>query len=135
MNGNLKKSTVVKEYDFNKPDVNEIDYLLDDIIENCRKKNFRSFEFKLVYDIKLTNNSNNEKVNFTITHRSMENKTEFYGLNKNIKNARGNGFIFSQINQLTIKIYSNLSNTNIRYYLKIRIPKMHRHFFRLLSQN
>ena len=34
-----------------------------------------------------------------------------------------------------MKIYSNLSNKNIHYYLQHRIPKMHRHFFRKLSHN
>ena len=36
MNG----STVVKEYDFIKPDIHEVDYLLDDIIKDCRNKFF-----------------------------------------------------------------------------------------------
>ena len=49
--------------------------------------------------------------------------------------ARQNGFDFKQINQLTIKIYSNLSQINVHYYLKLRIPIMHRHFFRIISQN
>ena len=48
--------------------------------------------------------------------------------------ARENGFIFNQINKLTIKIYRNLSNINI-HYLKLRIPIMHRQFFKILSQN
>ena len=43
--------------------------------------------------------------------------------------ACGNGFLFSQINKLTKKIYSNLSHINIHYYLKIRIPIMHCQFF------
>ena len=33
------------------------------------------------------------------------------------------------------KSYSNLSNINIHYYIKLQIPIMHRHFFRKLSQN
>ena len=36
MNGILIGSSVVKEFDFNKPDFQEIDYLLDDNIEDCR---------------------------------------------------------------------------------------------------
>ena len=35
----------------------------------------------------------------------MEFKTEFYGLNKKIKNARENGYIFNQINNFKTKIY------------------------------
>ena len=129
------ESTVVKEYDSIKPDIHEVDYLLDDIVKDCRNKYFHTFEYSLVYDVKFTNISNNEEVNFTITHRSMEFKTEFYGLNKKIKNARESDFIFNQINKLTLKIYSNLSNINICYYLKHRIPMGQRLFFKTLSQN
>ena len=58
-----------------------------------------------------------------------------FELNKKLTVARRNCFIFNQKNKLTIKIHSNLSNTNIHYYLKLRIPIMHRQFFRKPSQN
>ena len=93
----MNESIVVKEYDFNEPDIQEIHYLLDDIIKYCRNKYFHTFEYRLVYDINITNISNNEEVNFTITHRSMEFKTELYGLYKKIKNAQRNGYKFNQI--------------------------------------
>ena len=73
----MNESTVVKDYDFNKPDIHEMDYLLDDIIKDCRNKYFHKFEYNLVYDIKFTNVSNNEEVSFTNTHRSMEFESEF----------------------------------------------------------
>ena len=56
-------------------------------------------------------------------------------MSKTIKNAQEKDFIFNQINKLTIKDYSNLSHINIHYYLTHRIPIMHLHFFRKLSQN
>ena len=34
-----------------------------------------------------------------------------------------------------MRIYCNLSNINIHYYLKHRIPIMHRQLFRRISQN
>ena len=42
MNGiiNENKLTVVKEYDFDKTDIHEIDFLLDDVIKPCRKTIF-----------------------------------------------------------------------------------------------
>ena len=92
-------------------------------------------EYRLVYDIRLTNISNNEKVNLTITQRSMQYKTGFYGLNKKIKNARRNSFMFNQKNTLTIKIDSSLSIIIINHYLQFRIPMCHRVFFKLISQN
>ena len=58
-----------------------------------------------------------------------------YELNKKLKIARGNAFIFNQINKLTIKISSSLSNVNILYYLMFQIPMCHRQFFRIVSHN
>ena len=58
-----------------------------------------------------------------------------YELSKKLKNARQKGFIFNQINKSAIKICSNLSIKIIQYYLKLRIPIMHRQFFEILSQN
>ena len=58
-----------------------------------------------------------------------------FELIKKLTAAGQNGCIFIQINELTIKIYSNLSNTNIWYYLKHRIPMSHRLFFERISNN
>ena len=132
---NENKLFVVKEYEFDKTDIHEIDYLLDDAIKDCRRNYFQTFEYKLVYDINFTNISNNEEVNLIITHRSMEFKTEFYDLNKTIKNARRNGFIFNQINNFKIEIYSNPSGINIHYHLRLGAPPLHRCFFIKLFKN
>ena len=132
---NENKLFVVKEYEFDKTDIHKIDYILDDVIKDCRKKYFHSFEYRIIYDLCFKNISNNEEVNFAVTHRSMEFKTEFYGLNKKIKNARENGYIFNQINKLTIKIYSNLSNINIQYHLRLGASPLHCRFFKMLSRN
>ena len=127
--------TVIKEFEFDKIDINEIDYILDDVIKDCRNKYFHTFKYKLVYDLKFIKISNHEEVNFLITHKSLEFKTEIYGLSKKIKNARENGFIFNQINKLTINIYSNLKYINIHHHLKIGAPILHRQFFIKISKN
>ena len=132
---NEKKLFVVKEYEFDKKDIHEIDYLLDDVIKDCRRNYFHTFECKLVYDINFTNISNNEEVNLIVTHRSMEFKTEFYALNQKIKNARRNGFVFNQINKFKIEIYSNLSNINIHYHLTLGASPLHYRFFINLLKN
>ena len=85
MIGILKQIIVFKEHEYIKPKNDEVVYLLDKLIEVCRNKYFHTFEYILVYDIKFTNISNNEEVNFTITHWSLEFETEFYGLRKKIK--------------------------------------------------
>ena len=58
-----------------------------------------------------------------------------FELNEKLTVARQNGFIFSQINKLTIKIYSNRSKIDICYYLKHRIPMCHRLVFKRISHN
>ena len=132
---NENKLFVVKEYECDKTDIHKIDYILDDVIKDCRKKYFHSFEYRIIYDLCFKNISNNEEVNFAVTHRSMEFKTEFYGLNKKIKNARENGYKFNQINNFKIKILSNLSHINIHYHLRLGASPLHRQFFKNLAQN
>ena len=68
-------------------------------------------------------------LNLTISGKSMN----LYDLNKKLKVARQNGFIFNQINNLEIKFYSHLQYINISYYLKFQIPMCHRQFFRVIS--
>ena len=58
-----------------------------------------------------------------------------YELNKKLTIARGNGFIFNQINKLTIKSLSNLSHINIHYHLRLGAPPLHRQFFIKLLKN
>ena len=62
-------------------------------------------------------------------------RMNLYKLKKKLKNARQNGFIFNQINKVTIKICSHLRYININYYLKFQITMCHRQFFRNISQN
>ena len=132
---NENKLFAVKEYKFDRKDIPEIDYLLDDVNKDCRKKYFHTFKYKLVFDINFTNISNNEEVNLIVTHKSMEFKTEFYGLNRKIKNARRNNFIFNQINNFKIEVYSNLSYINIHYHLRLGASPLHYRFFMNLLKN
>ena len=50
-----KNGFVVKECEFIKPDIDEVIYIIKGTFKNCIKKNFHSFEYRCVYDIKLTN--------------------------------------------------------------------------------
>ena len=52
-----------------------------------------------------------------------------FELNIKVTVARQNGFIFNQMNKLTMKIYSDLQSINICYCLKHRIPICHTLFF------
>ena len=59
-----------------------------------------------------------------------------YDLNKKLTLARQRGYIFNQINNFNIKIYSNLSNINIDYRLRLsKTSPLYYHFFRKLAHN
>ena len=52
-------------------------------------------------------------------------------MNKKLPIARQRGFIFNQINNFKIKIYSNLSHINIDYRLRLsKTSPLYYHFFR-----
>ena len=57
-----------------------------------------------------------------------------FELNKKLTLARQRGFRFLQKNELTIKFSSQQQYINITYYLKHRIPIMHRQFLKILSR-
>ena len=125
------ESYLVKEYNFVNPTIQKIDSLIDNAVRDCYKKYFHKFKYRLVYDIKFTNITNNEIVNFTISDKGLN----LYELNKKLSIARENGFKFNQINKLAIKIYSNLSYINIHYHLRLGAPPLHRKFFIKLLEN
>ena len=125
MNGKTNENVIVKEYDFNNPLIQKIGSLIDNSIRDCHHKYFNTFDHICKYDLNFTNITNNESVTFTISDKSMAS----YEIHQKLPLARDRGFEFNQINNLKIKIFSNLSNTNIRYYLKLRIPMCHCQFF------
>ena len=133
MDGMMNKNqlTMVKEYEFDKPPIQKIEYLIDKSIRDCLHKYFHTFDHICEYDLSFTNTTNNETVNFSISDKCLG----LYELTKKLSIARGTGFIFNQINKLTIKIYSNLSHINIHYHLRLGSPPLHRQFFMNISQN
>ena len=128
---NENELTVAKEYNFDNPLIQNIDCIIDKCYKGCHYKYFHTFEYECVYDLNFTNNTNKEIVALTISGKNLG----LYELNKKITLARERGYIFNQINKLTIKIYSKLSNINIRHYLKLSIPIMHRRFLIKLALN
>ena len=98
---------VVKEYKFDSPLITKINSIIDSCYRGCHNKNF-NFKYECISDIQLTNITNFEIINLTISGKSMS----LYAFKKLIV-ARHNGFGFNQINKLTIKFYSHLRYLNI----------------------
>ena len=103
-----KFGVVVKEYEITQTESFEVDYILDDVFEVCRNKTFHTFENRCINDNKYTNITSIEHVISTITQGYLKFKSEFYGLNRKIKNSQKHGFKFDEIVKLTIKFDSSL---------------------------
>ena len=122
---------VVKEYNFEKALITKIDSIIDCCYRDCHNKYFHNFKYKCIYGIKLTNITDNETINLRISVISMN----LFKLDKELKGSKHNGFIFIQINKLTIKFFSLLRYINISSHIKFPMPMCHRQFFRIISQN
>ena len=131
MNGKTNENVIVKDYEFNNPLIQKVDSITNNCIRDCHDKFFLTFDHICGNDLNFTHVTINEIVNFSISDKSMGT----YELNQKLGSARGKCFIFNQINNFDIKIYSNLSNKNIHFYLRLGLPPLHRQFFIKTSQN
>ena len=132
MNGEPNENDIFREYEFDNPPIQNVDSLIDNSIRDCHNKYFHTFDHICEYDFNFTNITNNESVNFTISDKS----TGMYELNKKLSVARQRGCIYNHINKLTIKCFSNLSNINIDYRLRLsKTSPLYYHFFRKLACN
>ena len=57
---NQNELYVVKEYKFDNPIVTEIDSITENCFRDCHINFFLNFKYECIYDIKLTNFTNNE---------------------------------------------------------------------------
>ena len=99
---NKNELYVVKEYIFDNPLITDIDSKRDKRFRDCHKNYVHNFKYECEFDIKLTNSTNNETINFTFSDKSMG----MYELKQKLTVARQNGFRFNQINKLSIKFFS-----------------------------
>ena len=100
MNAVKNENGIVKVYHFDKPLIQKIGFIIDDCIRDCHNKYFQTFDHICEYDLNFTKTGENETINFTISDKSMD----WYEINKKLTIARGNGFLFNQINKLTKKL-------------------------------
>ena len=83
-----KHGNVVKKNDFVRPKIGEVKYILNDTIEDCRKEDFPSFEYRCVNDIKFKKMGNNEELMLTNIFGYMKFKDWFLWIKK--KNQKWN---------------------------------------------
>ena len=123
--------TVVKEYEYYNIIIQNIDSITNKRYRDCYYKYFHTFSYECVYDINFRNKTNNEIVTLTFSARNLG----MYEINKKLTLAKQRGFIFKQINKLTIKIYSNLFYINIHYHLRLGASPLHYQFAKNLLKN
>ena len=68
----VKYVTFVKKCELNKPDIDEVIFVLRDTIKDCRHKFFHSFEYRCVYDIKYMDMDNFEETILTNTLEGLQ---------------------------------------------------------------
>ena len=108
---NENELNVVQKFKFDYPLITKIDSIIDSCYRDCHNKYFHMFKYVCLYNIKLTNITNNEIINITIPDESMK----LLELNKKLTLAAQISFRFLQIYKLTIKIYSHQRYINIFY--------------------
>ena len=91
---NENESYVVQEYKFDNPLFTHKDSIKDDCFKDCHNNYFRNFLYECMYDNTVTNITDNEIFNLTISGKSMN----LYESNKKLKVAKQNGSIFNQTN-------------------------------------
>ena len=122
---NENELTVVKEYEFDNPLIQNIICIINKCYRDCHNKYYHTFNYECVYDLNFTND-NNEIINFTISGKNIG----LYELNKKLTLARERGFKFKQINNFQKKILSKFAHINIHYHLKLSASPMHRQFLK-----
>ena len=70
MNDKINENVIVKEYEFDNPLIQKIDCLIDNSFRDCHNKYFLTFDQICEYDLNVTNITNSESVNFTISDKS-----------------------------------------------------------------
>ena len=111
-----KCGMLVREYEVIRPDIHNVDSVIDNVSKHCHNEYFHIFEYKCIYDIKFTNITKNELLNLIVAGKQMN----LYGLRK-IENWTRNWF-YNYSNKWNDK--KNLfDSTKYNYMLLFKILK------------
>ena len=100
MNDKFDGRRVVKEHEFHKPLLSEIDSIIDNCKRDCYYKYYHAYKMTLEYNINFTNKRNIEMYNLSISNIPVGS----YEINKKSKFARRNAFKFKKNKQTYNKI-------------------------------
>ena len=65
------ENNVVKQHKLDNPLITNIDSIADKCYRHCHNSCVHNFNYECIYDIELTNTTNIEIINFTISAKSM----------------------------------------------------------------
>ena len=63
---------VAKEYKLDNPIITKKDSIINSCFKDCDNNYFHNFKYKCIFDINLTNITNNEIINLIISGKSMD---------------------------------------------------------------
>ena len=72
LNGIMNENVIVEEYEFDKPLIRKIDFIVDICFRDCHNEFFHTFDHICVHDINFTDFDNIETVNLTFSDKNME---------------------------------------------------------------
>ena len=125
------------EYNFNNPDINEVNNNIDKTTKKHDRKNFTRYMYNkpprkrdIIYDLEFIDKRKNKIFN-------IKDKKSGETTNKNTKMiiARQNHFTFKKTNKLNIIIEGRKTNHVINTYLNMRIRMGVRRFFTKIAHN
>ena len=113
---------------FIKPNVHNIEGLIMEAFKDCKNKCFNLFnKWCYKYNIKFVNGIKIKNDNYTVS---------FDDGSKKIRSGRFNRITLGDIKKLASKIFANVSDLKIYFYLKITLPSsLEKLFYKNLSNN
>ena len=121
-----------KKYEIHQPDLNKTDDVNNKTVTTCKDNYFHSFECSYDCDFEITSIKNVKKVNKKMRGDYGD---KIYTRISETVIARQKSFKVNQINKLTRKCWDDLSKTNIRYFMQLQKPFVHRWFFKKIANN
>ena len=67
MNGIMNENVIVKKHKFDNPLITKVSSLIKSCYRDCHNKDFHTFKYECIYDIKLTNINKNEIIYLRIS--------------------------------------------------------------------
>ena len=125
---------LVREYEFNNPDINNLDSIFKNLYQKCKDKFFYKFNRSCEYSLQFTDIRKNKLVNKKVKIIYCRTEVLKYLVGKTVI-ASSKNFVFNHIDKLTIKFTALFTDIKIFHYLQQSTPCIVREFFKKRAHN